>query len=237
MSYTTNVMISRAHYILVSIYYPHSTHDALYLEAEKAYMGGTYEEIHRKFIYMNVYSKQFSVISAVEDAIEYVRRWRYVYETNDLWSPLFLSVVWCLHNEFQVFLIIDIEVYFSIISNIFVGLSTIASCIHSNYWKEVHFSVFFIRFRVLWNLSFRIKLIKYNFPGHIYILTPYQNHSIISFLGNIALTVLTINHIGKRSFCFCSRSYWIASLCYYQHFHDIFVYIMKHPIFIFEFGG
>ena len=74
-------------------YYPHSTHDALYLEAEKAYMEGTFEEIHRKFIYMNVYSKQFSVISAVEDAIEYVRRWRYVYETNDYWSPLFLSVV------------------------------------------------------------------------------------------------------------------------------------------------
>lgn len=93
MSYTTNVMISRAHYILVSTYYPHSTHNALYLEAEKAYMEGTFDSIHRKFIYMNVYSKQFSVISAVADAIEYVRRWRYVYETNDYWSPLFLSVV------------------------------------------------------------------------------------------------------------------------------------------------
>ena len=52
-----------------------------------------YETIHRKFIYMNVYSKQFSVISAVADAIEYVRRWRYVYEINDYWSPLFLSIV------------------------------------------------------------------------------------------------------------------------------------------------
>ena len=90
MSYTTNVMFSRAHYILVSTFYPHDINNSLWDEGEKAYLNGSFYPIHRKYIYLSVNPPKCSVFWAVADAIEYVKRWRYLFEVNDIWSPLFI---------------------------------------------------------------------------------------------------------------------------------------------------
>ena len=89
MSYTENVMISRVHYILVSSYSSHPANDTRWMKAQNAYMDGSFYVIHKQYVNLKVDPPLESVLFAVQDAIEYLNRWRFIYETNDKWSPLF----------------------------------------------------------------------------------------------------------------------------------------------------
>lgn len=93
--YAANAYISQVHYILVSTFYP-KVRDNLWLKAEKAYQQGTYYSIHRRYVHITVNPPIFNVISAVTDAMEYLKRWRYVYEVNDKWSPFFYFTICAL---------------------------------------------------------------------------------------------------------------------------------------------
>lgn len=86
--YTNTVMLSRVHYIWLSTYYPHSPR-SFYIKAERAYRSGTFQTIYRRYVHHNVNPPKFLVLGAVKDAVEYLKRWRFVYEFNDKFSPLF----------------------------------------------------------------------------------------------------------------------------------------------------
>lgn len=93
MSYTANIMISRVHFILVSTFYQKYWKDQRWKKAERAYNIGTFGPIHRDYVNLNVDPPVFNVVSAVHDAINYIKRWRFVYEVTDKWSPLFYFYV------------------------------------------------------------------------------------------------------------------------------------------------
>ena len=59
-------------------------------EAEDAYKQGTFLGISRKYVDNDVDPPQIQMLSAIEDAVEYAKRWRFMYEVNDKWSPIFI---------------------------------------------------------------------------------------------------------------------------------------------------
>lgn len=89
MSYAQNVMISRVHYILVSFFPSYPANDTRWIKARNAYMDGNFYFIRRQYAYLEVDPPVTNVLYAMQDAIEYLNRWRFIYETNDKWSPLF----------------------------------------------------------------------------------------------------------------------------------------------------
>ena len=67
----------------------------MWKKAEKAYYDGDFERIHRQYADFNVNPPKQSVFIAIEEAIAYSMRWRFVYDTTNMWSPLFYSCVYC----------------------------------------------------------------------------------------------------------------------------------------------
>ena len=89
--YTNTALISRAHYLWLSTYYPYDKRNQQWKAAEKAYYYGYFTNIYRKYVNNLVNPPVFAVLSAVRDAVEYLKRWRFVYEVNDKWSPVFFN--------------------------------------------------------------------------------------------------------------------------------------------------
>ena len=87
--YTNNAIISRVHYLWLSTYYPNDKSNEQWEAAEKAYYYGYFGTIYRKYVNHLVNPPQFAVLSAVRDAVEYLKRWRFVYYVNDKWSSVF----------------------------------------------------------------------------------------------------------------------------------------------------
>ena len=52
-------------------------------------MDGSFYFIHKQYVNLEVDPPVANVLYAMQDAIEYLNRWRFIYETNDKWSPLF----------------------------------------------------------------------------------------------------------------------------------------------------
>ena len=63
-------------------------------KAEKAYYDGNFKRIHRQYADFDVNSPKQNVLIAIEKAIAYSMRWRFVYETTNKLSPLFYSCVY-----------------------------------------------------------------------------------------------------------------------------------------------
>ena len=89
MWYSNTAMMSRVHYILVSSFTPIPKAKTSWRDAQVAYEMGTFHSIRRRYVDNDVNTPIFNMLSAVQDAIEYSKRWRFVYEVNDKWSPLF----------------------------------------------------------------------------------------------------------------------------------------------------
>lgn len=88
--YSNTAMISRVHYIAVSSFVPNGKAMSSWREAEEAYENGRFFFIRRRFVDNMVSPPRFKMLSAVRDAIEYSKRWRFVYEANDKWSAVFI---------------------------------------------------------------------------------------------------------------------------------------------------
>ena len=70
--------------------------DTRWIKARNAYMDGNFYFIRRQYAYLEVDPPVANVLYAMQDAIEYLNRWRFIYETNDKWSPLFY---WCVFSK------------------------------------------------------------------------------------------------------------------------------------------
>lgn len=100
-SYMTVTMISRVHYIQVTTFYPHQMSNNRWREAELAYYNGYFfpnkKLLHKRYVYDSVNPPLFKVLTAIKDATEYLRRWRFIYNTNYKWSPIF-PFTFCLSH-------------------------------------------------------------------------------------------------------------------------------------------
>ena len=92
--YVNTASLSRVHYIGISTFYPNNQKNEMWMKAEKAYYKGNFEIIHRQYADFNVNPPKQSVLIAIEEAIAYSLRWRFVYDTTNKWSPLFYSCVY-----------------------------------------------------------------------------------------------------------------------------------------------
>lgn len=92
-SYMTITMISRVHYIQVTTFYPHVKSNERWKQAELAYYKGDFfpnkHIFHKRYVYNSVSPPLFKLLTAISDATEYLRRWRFVYSVNYKWSPIF----------------------------------------------------------------------------------------------------------------------------------------------------
>ena len=92
--YVNTASLSRVHYIGISTFYPNNQKNQMWKKAEKAYYNGDFEIIHRQYADFDVNPPKQSVFIAIEEAIAYSMRWRFVYDTTNMWS-LFYSCVYC----------------------------------------------------------------------------------------------------------------------------------------------
>ena len=89
MWYSNTALISRVHHIMVATYISNATEAFQWKRAENAYFEGRMGQIRRLYADNKVNPPLFVVKSVVEDAIEYIKRWHFVFEVSDKWSPLF----------------------------------------------------------------------------------------------------------------------------------------------------
>ena len=82
-------MISRVQYFAVSSFVAKKDLREVWKKAEAAYQRGNFFRIRRLYADYLVNPPRFSVVSHLRDAIEYTRRWRFVFQVSDKWSPLF----------------------------------------------------------------------------------------------------------------------------------------------------
>ena len=75
---------------MVSSFVPNGKAMGKWKGAEKAYEDGTFFHIRRNYLEHSVNPPQFKMLSAIRDAVEYAKRWRFVYEANDRWSAMFV---------------------------------------------------------------------------------------------------------------------------------------------------
>lgn len=87
--YSNTALISRLHHIMLATYKRDLKEDWKWKRAEEAYFEGRIGRIRRQYADNKVNPPVFVVKSAVEDAIAYLKRWRFVFEVSDKWSPLF----------------------------------------------------------------------------------------------------------------------------------------------------
>ena len=86
MCFANIAFLSRAHYISVTTYLTKKSIDAT---AFRAYERGDFFDIRREYADLRVFPNLYLVLSAVEDGIAYVRRWKYSFSSVDNWSPIF----------------------------------------------------------------------------------------------------------------------------------------------------
>ena len=90
MCFANIALISRVHYISVTNYNA-SGIDITQKQAEHLYETGKFFLFRRRFAKFNIFPNVFSVVSAVDDALEYVNRKRFGFVMNDYWSRVFLE--------------------------------------------------------------------------------------------------------------------------------------------------
>lgn len=83
-------MFSRLYYVVVSSFVPNKKVMGKWKDAEQAYKNGRFYLIRRNYLEHRVNPPQFKMLSAIRDAVEYTKRWRFVYEANDRWSAMFV---------------------------------------------------------------------------------------------------------------------------------------------------
>lgn len=92
-SYMTITMISRVHYIMVTTFYPKNQMNQHWIQAEKAYHDGKFypskQLFYKRYVLNKVNPPLSKVLFAINDALEYSKRWRFVYDVNYQWSPIF----------------------------------------------------------------------------------------------------------------------------------------------------
>lgn len=88
MCFANIAWISRVHYISVTNYNPEFIPSEL-KRAEKLYSKGDFFRKRRDYAKYNIYPNPLQVISAIDDAIEYVSHWRFSFMTNTEWSDVF----------------------------------------------------------------------------------------------------------------------------------------------------
>ena len=77
------------HYVSVTTYYTKWIKPEYHAEAERQYARGKFYLKRRDFSDSLVCPPLMNVLNALSDAVEYTKRWRFVYEISDKWSPLF----------------------------------------------------------------------------------------------------------------------------------------------------
>ena len=87
--YINTASLSLVHYISVSTFFPNVKTNKQWKIAESSYYNGKFNSIRRKYVNRKINPPLFKIICAVRDAIEYIKRWRFIYEVNDKWSPIF----------------------------------------------------------------------------------------------------------------------------------------------------
>lgn len=88
MCFANVAWLSRIHYISVTNYNPQYLPSKL-KDGETEYLKGTIFKKRREYAQYNIYPNSLQVVSAVDDAVEYLFRWRSVYQTNKEWSHVF----------------------------------------------------------------------------------------------------------------------------------------------------
>ena len=88
MCFANIAYISRVHYISVTNYNPEFIPSGL-KKAEKLYANGVFFRKRRDYAKYNIYPNPLQVISAIDDAIEYISHWRFSFMTNTEWSDVF----------------------------------------------------------------------------------------------------------------------------------------------------
>ena len=89
MWFSNIAWMSRMHYVSVTTYYTKWLKQEYHAEAEKLYAKGKFYLKRRDFSDSLVCPPLMNVLNALDDAVEYTKRWRFVYEISDKWSPLF----------------------------------------------------------------------------------------------------------------------------------------------------
>ena len=77
------------HYVSVTTYHSKWLKQDRRDDAEKLYARGKFYLKRREFSDNLVSPPLMNVLNALDDAVEYTKRWRFVYEISDKWSPLF----------------------------------------------------------------------------------------------------------------------------------------------------
>lgn len=88
MCFANVAWLSRVHYISVTNYNPEYLPSKL-KNGEKAYLSGTIFKRRREYAQYNIYPNPLQVGSAIDDAVQFIERWRYAYETTKEWSSVF----------------------------------------------------------------------------------------------------------------------------------------------------
>lgn len=88
MCFANVAWLSRVHYISVTNYNSQYLPSKL-KDGESAYLKGTIFKKRREYAQYNIYPNSLQVVSAVDDAVEYLFRWRSVYQINKEWSRVF----------------------------------------------------------------------------------------------------------------------------------------------------
>lgn len=88
MCFANIAFLSRVHYISVTNYNPQYIPNKL-KNAEKDYQAGQFFRIRRGYAKWSIYPNPLQVISAVEDAIQYIIRWKFDFSVDHTWSRVF----------------------------------------------------------------------------------------------------------------------------------------------------
>jgi capsular polysaccharide biosynthesis protein len=88
MCFANIAFISRVHYISVTNYNS-SKIDKSLRNADQLYSKGKFFAYRRKYAKFSIYPNVVSVLDAVDNAIEFVYRNRFIYSRNDIWSRVF----------------------------------------------------------------------------------------------------------------------------------------------------
>lgn len=87
--YINTASLSNVYYISVSSFYPNDKETKKWIEAERSYHNGTFEQIHRKYINTNIDPPLMQLKYAISDALDYITRWYFSYKPQREWSEVF----------------------------------------------------------------------------------------------------------------------------------------------------
>lgn len=66
-------------------------------EAQRYYKEGSFFKYRRQFVEYPLYPNLLSIVSSIQDAVEYVQRWHFGFKVSDYWSHIFPSSLCSKH--------------------------------------------------------------------------------------------------------------------------------------------